>query len=196
MTHPVFKSWASQNNRTHALVFTLLLLATRAYPQSMGPEFPNPGNAHMSRDDQRALGLQAAAQVYEQMPVLPDTSPETQYIRQLGQKLVATIPSQYSWPFEFHVVAQKEINAFALPGGPMFVNIGTLTAAANEAELAGVMAHEMSHVYMQHSAKQASKAQTTGLLAGIAEAALGAKMGGAAGQLAQMGIQMGAQGSC
>jgi hypothetical protein len=76
----------------------------------------------------------------------------------------------------------------------MFVNIGTLTAAANEAELAGVMAHEMSHVYMQHSAKQASKAQTTGLLAGIAEAALGAKMGGAAGQLAQMGIQMGAQG--
>ena len=194
MTHPVFKSWASENNRTHALVFTLLLLATQAYPQSMGPEFPNPGNAHMSRDDQRALGLQAAAQVYEQMPVLPDTSPETQYIRQLGQKLVATIPSQYSWPFEFHVVAQKEINAFALPGGPMFVNIGTLTAAANEAELAGVMAHEMSHVYMQHSAKQASKAQTTGLLAGIAEAALGAKMGGAAGELAQMGIQMGAQG--
>ena len=98
----------------------------------MGPEFPNPGNAHMSRDDQRALGLQAAAQVYQQMPVLPDTSPETQYIRQLGQKLVATIPSQYSWPFEFHVVAQKEINAFALPGGPMFINIGTITAAANE----------------------------------------------------------------
>ena len=197
MTHPVFQSWASQKNRTHAtrlLVLIVLLLATRAYPQSSGPEFPNPGNAHMSRDDQRALGLQAAAQVYQQMPVLPDTSPETQYIRQLGQKLVATIPSQYSWPFEFHVVAQKDINAFALPGGPMFVNIGTITAAANEAELAGVMAHEMSHVYMQHSAKQASKAQTTGLLAGIAEAALGAKMGGAAGQLAQMGIQMGAQG--
>ncbi|HEX8838605.1 MAG TPA: M48 family metallopeptidase [Candidatus Acidoferrum sp.] len=152
----------------------------------------------MSRDDQRALGLQAAAQVYQQMPVLPDNSPETQYIRQLGQKLVGTIPSQYSWPFEFHVVAQKEINAFALPGGPMFVNIGTIVAAANEAELAGVMAHEMSHVYMQHSAKQASKAQTTGLLAGVAEAALGATVGGKAGgmvgQLGQMGIQFGAQG--
>ena len=146
MTHPVFGSWASRTNRTHArrlLVLIVLLLATEAYPQSRGPEFPNPGNAHMSRDDQRALGLQAAAQVYQQMPVLPDTSPETQYIRQLGQKLVATIPPQYSWPFEFHVVAQKEINAFALPGGPMFVNIGTVTAAANEAELAGVMAHEM-----------------------------------------------------
>jgi hypothetical protein len=176
------------------LCLVVLLLARLAHAQTAGPEFPNPGNAHMSRENQRALGLQAAAQVYQQMPVLPDNSPETQYIRQLGNKLVATIPAQYSWPFEFHVVAQKEINAFALPGGPMFVNIGTVTAAANEAELAGVMAHEMSHVYMQHSAKQASKAQTAGLLTGLAEAALGATMGGTVGQLGQMGIQMGAQG--
>ncbi len=182
------------NNVVALPCLVVLLLAPWAYAQSGGPEFPNPGNAHMSRDDQRALGLEAAAQVYQQMPVLPDNSPETQYIRQLGQKLVATIPSQYSWPFEFHVIAQKEINAFALPGGPMFVNIGTITAAANEAQLAGVMAHEMSHVYMQHSAKQASKAQTTGLLAGLAEAALGATIGGTVGQLAQMGIQFGAQG--
>jgi hypothetical protein len=115
------------------------------------------------------------------MPVLPDSSQETQYIRKLGQKLVDTIPSQYSWPFEFHVIPQKEINAFALPGGPMFVNIGTITAASNEAELAGVMAHEMSHVYMQHSAKQAGKAQTTAEIAGIAEAVLGATTHGTLG---------------
>jgi beta-barrel assembly-enhancing protease len=172
----------------------VLLLATQAYPQSTSPEFPNPGNAHMSRDKQRQLGLQAAAQVYQQMPVLPDNSPETQYIRRLGQKLAATIPPEHSWPFEFHVVAQKEINAFALPGGPMFVNIGTITAAADEAQLAGVMGHEMSHVYMQHSAKQASKAQTTGMLAGIAEAALSATAGGTVAELGQAGIQMGAQG--
>ena len=148
----------------------------------------------MSRDKQRALGLQAAAQVYQQMPVLPDNSPETQYIRQLGQKLVATIPPQYSWPFEFHVVAQKEINAFALPGGPMFVNIGTITAAANEAQLAGVMAHEMSHVYMQHSAKQENKAEWTSTIAGLAGGVLGATSGGMLGELAQAGIQFGAQG--
>src|SRR5215831_8942718 len=196
MAHHIFQTG-------HALVRRLLwltvsALATQANPQSVSPEFPNPGNAHMSRENQRTLGLQAAAQVYQQMPVLPDNSPETQYIRQLGQKLVATIPTKYSWPFEFHVVAQKEINAFALPGGPMFVNIGTITAAASEAQLAGVMAHEMSHVYMQHSAKQAHKTETTSLLAGIADAALGAtvggKGGGMVGQLGQMGIQMGAQG--
>jgi Zn-dependent protease with chaperone function len=152
----------------------------------------------MSRENQHALGLQAAAQVYQQMPVLPDSSPETQYVRRLGEKLVSTIPPEHSWPFEFHVVLQKEINAFALPGGPMFVNIGAITAAANESQLAGVMAHEMSHVYMQHSAKQAGKEETTSILAGIAGAVLGGTVGGAAGglvgQLGQMGIQMGAQG--
>ena len=176
------------------LQLLVLLLATQAFPQSAGPEFPNPGKTGMSREDQHALGLQVAAEVYKQMPVLPDSSPETQYIRKLGQKLVATIPQEYSWPFEFHVVAQKEINAFALPGGPMFVNIGTITAAANEAELAGVMGHEMAHVYMQHSAKQASKAQWTQGLAGLASGVLGATSKGTLGQLAQYGIGFGAQG--
>jgi predicted Zn-dependent protease len=174
------------------------LLATLVYAQTEAPTFPNPGKTSMSRDQQHQLGLQAAAQVFQQMPVLPDESPESLYVRHLGQKLVSTIPEQNSWPFEFHVVPQKEINAFALPGGQMFVNIGTITAAKNEAELAGVMGHEMAHVYMQHSAKQAGKAQTTSLLAGIAEAALGAtvgqKAGGLVGQLANMGIQMGAEG--
>ena len=162
--------------------------------QSTGPVFPNPGKTGMSRDEQHALGLQVAGQVYQQMPVLPDSSPETKYIQQLGHKLVSSIPQEYSWPFEFHVVAQKEINAFALPGGPMFVNIGTITAAANEAELAGVMGHEMAHVYMQHSAKQASKAQWTQGLAGLASGVLGATTGGVLGQLAQYGISFGAQG--
>lgn len=107
------------------------------YGQTSGPVFPNPGKASMSKDNQHALGMEVAAQVYQEMPVLPDNSPESQYVRQLGQKLVATIPQQYSWPFEFHVIPQKEINAFAIPGGQMFINLGTLTSARNEAELAG-----------------------------------------------------------
>ena len=154
------------------------------------PELPNPGAVGMSRQDQQKLGLQAATEVYKQMPVLPDSSPQTQYIQRLGRKLVNQIPQQYSWPYEFHVVQQKEINAFALPGGPMFVNIGTINAAQNEAQLAGVMAHEMSHVYMQHSAKQATSPKRT-----IAEVlgALGGALGGSPlGDLARVGIQFGA----
>lgn len=173
--------------------FLVLVLATQVWAQTASPTFPDPGKTSMSKEKQQELGMQVAAEVYQQMPVLPDNSPETQYVRKLGQKLVATIPQEYSWPFEFHVIPQKEINAFALPGGQMFINIGTITAAKNEAELAGVMAHEMAHVYMQHSAKQAGKAQTTSMIAGIASAVMGGR-GGMLGQIGQMGIQMGAQG--
>ncbi len=172
----------------------LVLLVSEASAATTGPQLPNPGKAPMTREQQIRLGLQAAQQVYQQVPVLPDNSQETQYIRQLGAKLVAVIPQQYSWPYEFHVIPQKEINAFALPGGQVFINVGTITAASNEAELAGVMAHEMSHVYMQHSAKQAGKTQTAATIAGIAGAILGAATGGVLGQLAQAGINFGAQG--
>ena len=78
---------------TSLLCLTLLSLATQVYPQSAVPTFPNPGKTSMSRDNQHALGMEVAAQVYQEMPVLPDNSPESQYVGQLGQKLVATIPS-------------------------------------------------------------------------------------------------------
>ena len=177
-----------------------LVFAAQAFGQAAtsGPVFPNPGKTSMSKENQKALGMQVAAEVYQKMPVLPDDSPETQYIRALGRKLAATIPAQHSWPFEFHVIPQKDINAFALPGGQMFINVGTILAAKNEAELAGVMGHEMAHVYLQHSAKQQDKAQKTSTVAGLASVLLdqtiGKKAGGLVGQLGNLGIQMGAQG--
>src|SRR5262245_27854697 len=175
-----------------ALVYIAICLIAAPYlAAAVAPVLPDPGKPRMTRDQQKQLGLEAAGQVYTQMPVLPDSSPETQYIQALGKKLVNTIPTDRSWPFQFHVVAQKEINAFALPGGPMFVNIGTITAAENEAQLAGVMGHEMAHVYMQHSAKQQDKSSLLQGLAGLAGAAAGA-LGGVAGDAAQTGIKLGA----
>lgn len=176
--------------RALPLLVAFWLVAGQCFA-AVAPELPDPGRPGMSREEQRQLGLEVAGQVYEQMPVLPDSSPETQYIQALGKRLVSTIPADRSWPFEFHVIQQKEINAFALPGGPMFVNLGTITAAESEAELAGVMAHEMAHVYMQHSAKQQEKSSLLGGLAGLAGALAGA-LGGTAGTLAQAGIQIGA----
>lgn len=176
--------------RSLAVSLSLLIFALQSVAATAGPVLPNPGDTGVSKADQEKLGRQAMAEVYKQMPVLPDSSPETQYVRQLGQKLASVIPSQYSWPWEFHVIQQKEINAFALPGGPMFVNIGTISAAQNEAQLAGVMAHEMSHVYMQHSIKQMKKSTGPGLLAALGQIA-GQMIGGVGGAVAQLGGQLG-----
>jgi Zn-dependent protease with chaperone function len=176
-------------SRILALYLTLLIVlpAWGSTKSKVLPELPDPGHPSMSRQKQEQLGLQTAAEVYKQMPVLPDSSPVTQYVQRLGKKLVKVIPPQNSWPYQFHVVQQTDINAFALPGGPIFINLGTINAADSEAQLAGVMSHEMSHVYMQHSAKQAPKQQWANILG-----ALGGLLGGAAGDLAQMGIQFGA----
>src|SRR5579871_3480593 len=172
-----------------AIILLVLAVALPAWAEqrTVSPELPDPGRTSMSREKQEQLGLKTAAEVYKQMPVLPDSNPVSQYIQQLGQKLQTVIPQQNSWPYQFHVVQQTDINAFALPGGPIFVNVGTVNAADNEAQLMGVLAHEMSHVYMQHSAKQAPKQQWANILG-----ALGGLLGGAAGDLAQMGIQFGA----
>ena len=176
--------------RALALILTLLIAEPFSLLAQSSPDLPDPGSpSGITRDQQIQVGQQAAAEVYKQMPVLSDSSPVTRYIQDLGRKLETVIPSDRSWPYQFHVVQQKEINAFALPGGPVFVNIGTIEAADNEAELAGVMAHEMSHVYMQHSAKQAGKTSTLQGLAGILGAVL---PGNAAGNIAKLGIQLGA----
>jgi beta-barrel assembly-enhancing protease len=161
-----------------------------AYVVQSTPQLPDPGNTGVSKEQQVQLGQQVVAEVYKQMPVLPDSSPEAQYVQQLGRKLVSVIPQQDSWPYQFHVVPQKEINAFALPGGPIFVNIGTIAAAESEAQLAGVMAHEISHIYMQHSIKQMKKQQTQQGIASILGAILG-QAGGAVGALGQLGIGLG-----
>lgn len=86
---------------------------------------------------------------------------------------------------------QKEINAFALPGGPIYVNVGTINAGT-EAELAGVMGHEISHVVMRHSARQAAKAAMSQVPLAILGGVLGVGVGGWVGSLAQMGLSIGA----
>ena len=106
------------------------------------------------------LGKEAAAQVEQQMPILHDDN-VTSYVQELGRRLADAIPPDQRHPefnYTFKVVNVKEINAFALPGGPMFVNRGMIEAAKGEGEVAGVLAHEMSHVALRHGTAQATKA--------------------------------------
>lgn len=150
------------------------------------PHF-SPGFNLFKPEQDIELGRQSAAKVAGQVPLLRDER-VVNYVRQLGAKLAAKAPG-YSFPYQFAVIATKEINAFALPGGFVFINAGALAAAKNEGELAGVMAHEISHVALRHGTNQASKAYLAqaGLdilrnIAGGADADLGdivARIGGA-----------------
>ena len=140
------------------------------------------------------LGREAAAEVRKQYPVIQDEKIQT-YLTKLGDRLVAAAPEELKNPayeYSFTPVNVKEINAFALPGGPMFVNRGMFDAAASEAEVVGVMAHELSHVLLRHGTANASKAQNPWLQLGqLAGQVGGAIVGGAAGSYIAQGSQFG-----
>src|SRR5262252_1371919 len=147
------------------------------------------GNKFQPADDVK-LGQQAAAQAEQQMQLVRD--PElVGYLERVGQHLAAAIPQEFQHPefqYSFKVVNAKEINAFALPGGPMYVNTGMITAARSEDEMAGVMAHEISHVALRHGTAQITHAQKYQTLAGVMNMG-GQIFGGPIGAIAQMGSQ-------
>lgn len=136
------------------------------------------------------LGREAAAEVLSTMPVV-DNATLTNYVSRIGQRL-AQSEKAGGYPYEFRVINDPAINAFALPGGPIFVNTGLIEAVSDEAELAGVLAHEISHVALRHGTHQVTKAQ--GIQLGFM---LGASMLGRQGSiwntLAQLGAGLGAQ---
>ena len=153
-------------------------------------QVPPPCKNSFTVEQEQTEGAKVAAEVFKQMPVLPDGSPISRYIQQLGAKLVAVTPG-YRRPFNFHVVASEEINAFALPGGAMFVNLGTIQAAETETQLAGVMAHELSHVVMRHSTCNMTKQQSIGTWAALGQLGAAIALGnGALGSMASQGIGM------
>src|ERR1700689_5587049 len=89
---------------------------------------PKPCKNSYTTDQEIAEGKKAAAQIYKQMPVLPDSSPVTRYVQQLGNKLVQYAPG-YRWPYQFHVVEMADINPFAFQGGAFFINLGNMHGA-------------------------------------------------------------------
>ncbi|HVH69626.1 MAG TPA: M48 family metallopeptidase, partial [Candidatus Dormibacteraeota bacterium] len=125
------------------------------------------------------VGKRAATDAERQLPLCNAPKVDA-YLTELGMKLVAKLPTNgVQYPFEFHCVNDKAINAFALPGGYVFINRGVIEAADNEAQLAAVMAHELSHVALRHGTNQATKAQAAEGFLGIAGGIFGGSAGGA-----------------
>ncbi len=175
------------------LVAWLTLFAVCAMPNLVFAQtrIEAPRNKYKIQDDVQA-GQQAAEQVRQQMPILRDGSVDN-YVESVGRRLVNAIPSEFQhqeFRYSFDVVDARDINAFALPGGPMYVNRGMIEAARSEGEMAGVMAHEISHVALRHATAQATETQKYQIGSVLGQIA-GAVIGGGIGQVIGAGSQIG-----
>lgn len=150
---------------------------------------PTPGFNLFSKEQDIQIGQQAAAQVRQQYPVVQNQFLQD-YITGLGTRLASQSLAQ-GFPYSFTLLHAKEVNAFALPGGPTFVFSGLVLLAENEGQLAGVLAHEISHVALRHGTNQVSKQQIIQMPAALAGAAIGDST---MGQVLQVGLGVGLNG--
>ena len=180
--------WKSVGVDRSAALAVLILLSHTGLALAQ-PRKVKPGFNLFSVDQDVQLGKEYAAQVEKEMVLVKDPALNA-YVERIGKRLAAA-PEAGQFPYSFKVVQDKAVNAFALPGGPTFVNTGLIVAAQNEAMLAGVIGHEISHVALRHGTNQASKQQLITLPAMLGGAVAGQK-GGLAGMLAQLGIGLGA----
>ena len=135
-----------------ALVMVLSLGAGVAEAQTK----INTGFNLFSAEQDVQIGAESAAQAERQLPILRDREVE-EYVNRIGQKLAAQAGGP-GFRYQFRVVNASDINAFALPGGYIYINRGILDQSKNEGEVAGVIAHEIAHVALRHGTHQASKA--------------------------------------
>ena len=178
-----------RNLTVFALVWTMLMLPVAILGQT---RISMPKNDYEIQKDVQ-LGRDASREVESQFPILNDYE-VNRYVQNVGDRLVSAIPSQFqqqAFDYNFKVVNARDINAFALPGGPMYVNRGMIEAARTEGEMAGVMAHEISHIALRHATAQASKQNNFGTQLGVIGLILGgAILGGETGaQLGALGAQ-------
>jgi len=119
----------------------------------------------MSLDEEWQLGNQLAAQVESQVQLVRDPQ-ALAYIRMVGERIHAVTPLA-NRPFDFEVINDSTVNAFSLPGGHIYLNSGLIAQADKVDMLAGVMAHEISHVVARHAIKQVQQQQEISVIAGI-----------------------------
>lgn len=140
--------------------------------------------------DEIAIGRQAQAKVKQETPQLRDAAVQA-YAARIGRQLAAHAKGA-RYPYSFSVADYREINAFALPGGPVWVNRGAMQTAGAESQLAGVLAHEIAHISQRHAAQQLSNAMVTNLGLSLLGALLGNSGGAGAANIAARYVASGA----
>jgi len=146
-----------------ALLLCVSLLATSVYaddkkkdPDAIGDRDVGKGVNFYSIEKEIAMGKQLAQEVERQAKIIDDPV-IAEYVNRVGQNLVRN--SDAKVPFTIKVIDTEDVNAFALPGGFFFVNSGLILKADTEAELAGVMAHEIAHVAARHGTRQVTRGE-------------------------------------
>jgi predicted Zn-dependent protease len=151
-----------RSSRTTSIAFIGLLAGAltaadkKKDPDAIGDRDIGKGVNFYSLNKEIALGKQMAMEVERQAKIIEDPI-VAEYVNRLGQNLVRN--SDAKVPFTIKVISTEEVNAFALPGGFFFVNSGLILKAENEAELAGVMSHEIAHVAARHGTRQATRGE-------------------------------------
>lgn len=144
----------------------------------------------ISVSDEIAIGKQAQAEVRKETPELHDASVQA-YITRIGRRLAAQAKGA-RYPYSFSIANYREINAFALPGGPVWVNRGAIEASKTESQLASIVAHEIAHVSQRHSARQLSNMMVANFGLSLLGALLGNSGGAAAANIAARYVASGA----
>ena len=178
-------------HRFTRVIATLAVAAALTTGAATQTKITPPSNKYSVADDVK-LGQEAAAEARKELPLLNDERVDD-WVEDIGARLASAIPPEFQhkeFRYTFDVINQKEINAFALPGGPMFLNRGMIEKAKSEGEVAGVMAHELAHVALRHGTAQATKGEKFQIGA-IAGQVLGAIVGGTAGSIISQGSQFG-----
>ena len=182
-------AWQTLRILAPVFLLTWLALSPRLVRGTDKPDF-KPGYNFYSPQEDAQLGKESAAQVDQQLPLLTDEQ-ALRYLNGLGKRLAAFAPNnQPAYAWQFRMINSAEINAFALPGGYIYVNRGVFDAADNEAQLAGVLAHETGHVVMRHGTHIASQAVLAQGFMAIFGSILG-QSDSLSSQMAQLGLGLG-----
>ena len=146
-----------------AVVIALMAVVTYFSSTSENPVTGEKQRVAMTPEQEIALGYKSAPQMAAQMGGLSQNEKARALVRQVGETLVAkSFAAKSPYKFSFHVLADpRTVNAFALPGGPIFITEGLLRQLKSEAELAGVIGHEIGHVIGRHSSERLAKQQLT-----------------------------------
>jgi predicted Zn-dependent protease len=153
-----------------AAIIVIISLITYFSSQSTNPVTKDVQHISMSPDQEIAMGLQAAPEMADQFGGLDSDQNDQQRVQQIGLRIVQDSPAGTTpYQFAYHLLAdQQTVNAFALPGGQVFITRALYDRLENDGELAGVLGHETGHVVARHSAEQIAKSQLTQGLTGAA----------------------------